>query len=186
MARRTLVMINTTDTQTEPKSEIAPIASPRQTRHRTLAIAAAMVVLIASACAPGPPPIGQRGPLGSAHLNLTQQHVFLYDPQGVLVARVPVSSGASGRTPTGTFRVTRKSRVGTSSGNHSVHMDYFTRFNGGIGFHGIPWKYDRSRRINTPLGLRPVSAGCVRMNDDIAQWIYEALPVGAPVYVYYQ
>lgn len=172
------------------------VAGVLATRNRTVpggatrskrgaAAALGLILIIASACVPTVPPPEFRGPLGSIDLNLSQQHVYLYSPGGHLLARAPVSSGASGRTPTGTFRVTRKSRVGTSSGDHSVHMDYFTRFYGGIGFHGIPWKSSRNRRISTPLGIRPVSAGCVRMEDHVAEWIYNQLPVGAPVRVYY-
>jgi lipoprotein-anchoring transpeptidase ErfK/SrfK len=62
-------------------------------------------------------------------------------------------------------------------------MDFFTVFNGGVGFHGIPWKYHRGNRLDTPLGQRPVSHGCVRMPDDVAPWIFEQLPDGAEVRV---
>lgn len=158
-------------------------ASSRTKRSAAVFVALASIAWI-TACTP-PPPVDQRGALGSVYLDLTHQHANLHSPTGELVARIPVSTGASGRTPPGTYRVTRKSLVGTSSSDSNVHMDYFTRFNGGIGFHGIPWKYDRSRRISTPLGVRPVSAGCVRMSDDLAEWIFFHLPVGAPVIVSY-
>jgi lipoprotein-anchoring transpeptidase ErfK/SrfK len=62
-------------------------------------------------------------------------------------------------------------------------MDYFSRFDKGIGFHGIPWRKNRSNRLWTPLGVRGVSHGCIRMRDNSARWIYEKAPIGTPVVV---
>jgi lipoprotein-anchoring transpeptidase ErfK/SrfK len=56
-----------------------------------------------------------------------------------------------------------------------------TRFNGGIGFHGIPRQ--GSTALKTPLGVKPVSHGCIRMADADAQWIYENVGRGTPVNV---
>jgi len=56
-----------------------------------------------------------------------------------------------------------------------------TRFNRGIGFHGIPRR--GARALATPLGVRPVSHGCVRMSDADAEWMFVNLPNGTPVNV---
>ena len=37
--------------------------------------------------------------------------------------------------------------------------------------------------LSTPLGLRPVSHGCIRMADDAAKFLYDNLPIGATVTV---
>lgn len=140
----------------------------------------AIAALFLTACVP--PPNGQE-PLGSVTIDLSEQHAYLYRPDGSLAGRVPISSGANGRTPTGVFKVYRKNRVGTASSDHQVHMDYFTVFNGGIGMHGIPWKNNRANRLWSPLGQQPVSHGCIRMNDSDAKWVYEQLPYGAGVRV---
>jgi lipoprotein-anchoring transpeptidase ErfK/SrfK len=55
------------------------------------------------------------------------------------------------------------------------------RSNGGIGFHGIPVK--NGTPLATPLGQRPVSAGCIRMADNDAKAVFDQLPVGASVTV---
>jgi lipoprotein-anchoring transpeptidase ErfK/SrfK len=123
------------------------------------------------------------GPLGSVTISLSEQQAYLYRPDGSLVTKVPVSSGSRGRTPKGTYHVYRKVRVGTSGTDRNVHMDFFTVFNGGIGMHGIPWSRNRGNRLATPLGVRPVSHGCIRMNDADAEWIYNNLPYGAEVRV---
>lgn len=37
--------------------------------------------------------------------------------------------------------------------------------------------------LATPLGVRPVSHGCVRMADADAEWIFHNVPNGTPVNV---
>ena len=114
-------------------------------------------------------------------VDLSEQHVYMYN-QAWLVAILPVSSGASG-TPTGSFRVQGHTRVGTSGSDARVHMDFFTTFNGNIGFHGIPWVSTRARRLPTPLGIRPVSHGCVRLYEENVQELFELVQLGTPVTV---
>lgn len=128
------------------------------------------------------PPSGSRA-LGSVVVHLETQHATLYGPDGAVLAEVPISSGAGGRTPRGQFYVQGRTRVGTSGSAGNVHMDFAVWFNGNIGFHGIPWVGDRSRRLTTPLGVTPVSHGCIRMEDEVAAWLYDALPTGSPVIV---
>ena len=98
------------------------------------------------------------------------------------VAEFPVSSGRNGLTPVGNFRVQSKSSRTVSNSDNTISMRWMTRFNGGIGFHGIPVRKDGTP-LATPLGQRPVSAGCVRMKDDDAKKVYDQLPVGATVVV---
>lgn len=117
-------------------------------------------------------------------VDLSEQRVYVANAAGAVIALFPVSTGGEGtETPTGAFAVQERIRVGTSETNAVVHMDYFTVFNGGIGFHGIPWVGDRDVRLWTPLGEYGVSHGCVRMNDADAAFLYHELPDGAPVTV---
>ncbi len=60
-------------------------------------------------------------------------------------------------------------------------MRWMTRFRGGIGFHGIPRR--GGKPLYTPLGQYPVSAGCLRMADHDAEWIYRNIPTGTRVVV---
>jgi lipoprotein-anchoring transpeptidase ErfK/SrfK len=129
--------------------------------------------------APAPPP----APPTVAFINLSvqMQRVFVYGTDGSLMREFPVSSGRGGRTPLGNYRIYSRSQWTTSSSDRSVSMQWMTRFRGGIGFHGIPRK--GGRPLATPLGVRPVSNGCVRMNDADAAWIYFNVPNGTPVNV---
>ena len=74
-------------------------------------------------------------------------------------------------------------RVGTAKDAETVHMDYFTVFNGNIGFHGIPWVGSRDDRLWTPLGQYGVSHGCIRMSNAGITTLSKILPLGTPVIV---
>jgi peptidoglycan hydrolase-like protein with peptidoglycan-binding domain len=126
-------------------------------------------------------PLVASGPLAAAVVHLSTQQLELLDPAGVVKHRFPVSSGANGATPPGTFTVFRKVPRAISDSDADVSMPWLVNFNGGIGFHGIPVK--GSVALPTPLGLRPVSHGCVRMADDAAKFLYDNLPIGATVSV---
>ena len=120
----------------------------------------------------------------AALVDLSEQRVYVANAAGAVIALFPVSTGGEGtETPTGAFAVQERIRVGTSETNAVVHMDYFTVFNGGVGFHGIPWVGDRDVRLWTPLGEYGVSHGCVRMDDADAAFLYRELPDGASVVV---
>ncbi|MFN0025963.1 MAG: L,D-transpeptidase family protein [Acidimicrobiales bacterium] len=120
----------------------------------------------------------------SVTVDLSDQRVLVYNALGQLITYWPVSTGGPGNeTPTGTFAVDSRQLVGTASSDYRVHMDFFTVFNGGIGFHGIPWVSNRDNRLWTPLGEYGVSHGCIRMEDANAEYLYSFLPDGAPVVV---
>ena len=120
----------------------------------------------------------------SVVIDLSEQYLSVYNAGAQLITRWPISTGGPGReTPTGSFQVQSRQLVGTSSGDARVHMDFFTVFNGDIGFHGIPWVSTRDDRLWTPLGEYGVSHGCIRMEDANAEYLYSFLPDGAPVEV---
>jgi len=54
-----------------------------------------------------------------------------------------------------------------------------------IGFHGIPYRVTSAGNvpIPTPVGIKPVSHGCIRTRDVEAQWLFENMPIGTPVRV---
>jgi peptidoglycan hydrolase-like protein with peptidoglycan-binding domain len=128
-----------------------------------------------------PDPLVATGPLAAVVVHLSTQQLELLDPAGNVTHRLPVSSGANGATPPGTFTVFRKVPRAVSDSDADVSMPWLVNFNGGIGFHGIPVK--GTVPLPTPLGLRPVSHGCVRMADAAAKFLYDNLPIGATVTV---
>ena len=125
-----------------------------------------------------PPPSGGR----SAVINLSTQSMKLFDASGNVTHEFLISSGRDGLTPIGSFKVQSKSELAYSSSDYpNITMKWMTRFNGGIGFHGIPVK--NGDPLDTPLGKTPVSAGCIRMADSDAKIVYDLLPAGASVTV---
>jgi hypothetical protein len=80
-----------------------------------------------------------------------------------------VSSGAYGRTPSGSFRVYRKERLSWSV-PFSTWMPFASYFVGGIAFHAYP-----------SVPAYPASHGCVRMMARDAPLMYAFATYGTPV-----
>ena len=137
----------------------------------------------------------------SIRVDLSEQRAYFYKG-GTLVGVSRISSGKSGyRTPKGHFRVrgkklkhrstiygsyvdrnthrvvradvdTRRHRRPPGTYYRGAKMDYFIRFNGGIGFHA-----------SGDVPNYPASHGCVRMPRQMARNFYRYAPVGTPVIV---
>jgi lipoprotein-anchoring transpeptidase ErfK/SrfK len=82
---------------------------------------------------------------------------------------VHISTGAGGRTPTGSFHVFRKERMSWSV-PFSVWMPWASYFVGGIAFH----EYGS-------VPAYPASHGCVRVNRYDAPVLYDFAVSGTPV-----
>ena len=80
-----------------------------------------------------------------------------------------ISSGAGGRTPSGSFRVYRKERLSWSV-PFSVWMPWASYFTGGIAFHEYGY-----------VPAYPASHGCVRMMARDAPLMYAFATTGTPV-----
>jgi len=116
-------------------------------------------------------------------VDLSDQMLEAYDGEGVLQVRWPVSTGgAATPTPTGTFKVHSKSRSTFALANPRVTMSHMVRFRGRVGFHSVP-RLD-GVPLATPLGVRGVSHGCVRLADAHAARLYANVAVGATVVVH--
>lgn len=123
------------------------------------------------------------GQASAAVVHLSTQQMELLDGNGDVMYRFPISSGRDGLTPVGSFKVQSKSELAYSATDYpEITMMWMTRFNGGIGFHGIPVK--NGTPLDTPLGQAPVSAGCVRLADADAKIVFEVLALGADVIVH--
>jgi hypothetical protein len=85
-----------------------------------------------------------------------------------------ISSGAGGRTPTGSFRVYRKERMSWSV-PFSTWMPWATYFTGGIALHEY-W----------PVPTYPASHGCIRMMARDAPRMYAFAVHGTPVDVLWE
>lgn len=125
-----------------------------------------------------------------ARIVLDEQQGYFYNNKRKLIAKLPVSTGLDGSTPTGRFKVFSRSAQTFYIPRPQEKMKFMTRFtvgrNGGnIGFHGIPYVETRKGNVRfpTPLGIAPSSHGCIRMLDSHAQWVFDNLPHGATVTV---
>lgn len=135
-----------------------------------------------------PEPLVPDGGLARVEIDLPSQVLRLY-LNGSLRSILSISSGNNerfcepdpdqggkivcdvARTPGGSFRVYnrilgfRESRLG------ALYNPMY--FNGGIAVHGSK---------SVPAG--PASHGCVRVTNASAEWLFELVPIGMPVYVY--
>jgi len=137
----------------------------------------------------------------SIRVSLGEQRAYFYKG-GKLVGVSRVSSGKSGyRTPKGSYRVlakkvkhrstlygsyvdrnthrvvrsdvdTRRHRRPPGTYYRGAKMNYFIRFNGGIGFHA-----------SGDVPGYPASHGCVRLPPEMARQFFRHAPVGTRVVV---
>ena len=108
------------------------------------------------------------------------RHVEIFRDRGVLLMvegsevrrAVHTSTGAFGRTPSGTFHIYRKESLSWSV-PFSVWMPYASYFVGGIAMHEYPY-----------VPEYPASHGCVRLPAGEAERVFGFAEVGTPVHVF--
>ena len=135
-------------------------------------------------------PQKRRVNIAFSRIVLSEQRAYFYTASRRLIATLPVSTGADDQTPVGTFKVFSKSAQAYYSPSPNERMKFMTRFTKGregdnIGFHGIPYKVTKNGDIPfyTPLGIAPVSHGCIRMRVADAKWVFENMKLGSVVAV---
>lgn len=135
-------------------------------------------------------PQKRRVNIAFSRIVLSEQRAYFYTASRRLIATLPVSTGADDQTPVGTFKVFSKSAQTFYTPNPKERMKFMTRFTkgregGNIGFHGIPYKVTKNGEVPfyTPLGVAPVSHGCIRMRVADAKWVFENMKIGAVVAV---
>jgi lipoprotein-anchoring transpeptidase ErfK/SrfK len=149
-------------------------------RIAILGVTIAIVVGTAGCYGKGPPVSGKR-----IIYSIGQQRVVLVDESEHVIGDFRVSGNLSLPRP-GLYHVIQEGkRVNGWSGN--LRLPWFTRFAYGpdsdIGFHGIPVRPDGSLvQSEAQLG-QPLSAGCIRMLEWWAHFIYDWAPGGTPVEV---
>ncbi|HEX6312976.1 MAG TPA: L,D-transpeptidase, partial [Acidimicrobiia bacterium] len=144
------------------------------------AVAAALLVGTTGCFAKGGAPLHGKRIIYS----IGQQRVVLIDENEVVIGDFLVSGNLSLPRP-GIYHVIQEGkRVNGWSGN--LRLPWFTRFTYGptsdIGFHGIPIGPYGPIQSEAQLG-QPLSAGCVRMLEWWAKFIFDWAPGGTPVEV---
>lgn len=116
-------------------------------------------------------------------INLTAQHLFLYD-KGKLILETDCVTGNSSRgydTPAGTYSITYTERDATLVGeNYATPVKYWMPFNRNIGMHDASWRSSFGGEIYKYNG----SHGCVNLPPQMAAKIFEYVEKGTPVFCY--
>jgi hypothetical protein len=117
-------------------------------------------------------------------VDLTSQWLTAYEGE-LAVFRAPVATGKDGfNTPTGDFAIYAKYPMQTMTGSaggeswNVPDIPFVQYVVGGVAFHGTYW-HDL-----WGTGVR-MSHGCINLNIDDAQWLYEWAEVGTPVQIRY-
>ena len=104
-------------------------------------------------------------------MQLRRQLALLIEDNRVVRA-VHISSGAYGKTPTGSFRVYRKERYSWSV-PFKVWLPWASYFTGGVAFHEFG-----------SVPTYAASHGCVRVNHYDAEMLFGFAEMGTPVDVF--
>jgi lipoprotein-anchoring transpeptidase ErfK/SrfK len=118
-----------------------------------------------------------------ADVNLTTQKM-IYVKDGILVLESDVVTGApSMKTPTGTFKVSRKLSPTVLVGpGYAQPVTYWMQFtSNGVGFHDATWQ----SRFGGTWYVNHGSHGCVNMPFAAAKELYAVISVGDTVKVHY-
>lgn len=117
-------------------------------------------------------------------INLTAQHLFLYQ-NGECVLESDFVSGNASRgndTPTGIYGITYKERNATLNGEtYSTPVSFWMPFNNNVGMHDAAWRSEFGGNIYMTNG----SHGCINLPYSIAQEIYEYVEKDTPVICYH-
>lgn len=125
-------------------------------------------------------------------INLTQQRIYVLEGKKLLASYV-ISSGKPGTpTPVGQFKIVNKASLAESGLFPGIWMQDWNglaRLSSGLvegyGVHKIPC-FNAScslKEDSSHLGT-PVSHGCIRVEDNGAEWIFKHAPVGTKVNIH--
>jgi hypothetical protein len=122
----------------------------------------------------GARPLKPRYTAPQTHLEVDKRRqILMVVVDGAVLGLIPVSTGATGNTPEGSFSIQRKTPV--TSGLYGPDFLYRTMgFIGNFAIHG----YD-------PVPPYPASHGCIREPIWVADWVYDHSFVGERLYIYH-
>ncbi|NLK68376.1 MAG: L,D-transpeptidase family protein [Clostridiaceae bacterium] len=109
------------------------------------------------------------------HINLDEQIMYVYK-NNELYKTYPVSGGKNNTpSPTGEWIIVHKSKWGSNFGGAWLGLN-------------VPWGKYGIHGTNKPwaIGQQNVSGGCIRMNNEDANELYEYIPHGTKVTIVYE
>jgi hypothetical protein len=117
-------------------------------------------------------PIKSRYSSPSPHIEVDKSRQILMVVRNGIPRVIPVSTGATGNTPIGKFRILWKAPATGTWLGPAILWRTLT-FHGGFAIHGF-----------SPVPVWPASHGCVRVPMWIANWLYVRSPVGERIFIY--
>lgn len=124
-------------------------------------------------------------PSGEHYIIVDQSDNYTYAMIGDSIVRSMPMVDNPDKLPTGNYQVINQLRI-----NHDTSLNwvlrYFTRIHGGIGFHAVPIDAEDgwAMHLNELLGTnRAVSAGCIRLSLEDAQYLYDFASSGMDIVV---
>lgn len=110
-------------------------------------------------------PMRARYDTAGTHIEVDKRRqILMVVRDGDVLGTLHVSTGATGNTPVGSFRVYQKG---------GSYLFKFMAFHGNFGIHGY-----------NPVPAFPASHGCVREPMWIAAWTFSHMRIGSRVYIY--
>jgi lipoprotein-anchoring transpeptidase ErfK/SrfK len=113
-----------------------------------------------------------KGPADRIEVDKTRQ-ILLKIVDGRVTGVLPVSTGRSGNTPEGRWRIRWKAPATSTWLGPAILYRTLTFWGNSFAIHGYP-----------SVPAYPASSGCVRIPIWAADWLYVRSPVGEAVYVY--
>lgn len=125
--------------------------------------------------------------IGSSYLeiNLTTQHLYLYEKGNIIFETAFVSGNMSNgcATPAGVCGLTYKTKDATLKGeDYETFVYYWMPFNGNIGLHDATWR----NQFGGDIYLTNGSHGCVNLPLSSAEYLYNYLCENFPIICYYE
>ena len=132
--------------------------------------------------------------LGNTYIevDLTEQYMWYYQDGNVIFESDIVSGLASDperKTPPGIFTlyykkspdVLRGTKKADGTYSYEQPVTYWMPFNGGIGLHDAPWQTN----FGGDWYLEHGSRGCVNLQYDVAETVFNNVDSGTPVVCHY-
>lgn len=117
-------------------------------------------------------------------IDLSRQVLWLYE-EGKVTVRTDIVSGLMNtdrQTPGGIFCVKYKQSPAVLRGaDYASPVTYWMPFNGGIGLHDAPWQTN----FGGDWYLEHGSRGCVNLQYDVAETVFNNVDSGTPVVCHY-
>jgi hypothetical protein len=101
------------------------------------------------------------------------RQILLVVRNGKVRTVIPVSTGATGNTPEGTFRIRWKALATRTWLGPALLYRTMTFLGNEFAIHGFP-----------SVPAYPASHGCVRIPIWVADWLYQRSPVGTRIFIY--